>query len=132
MKLNCLIFFLNRFAVIAAGCASCPRILCEKPGCNTAFCYHCKQVWHPNLTCDAARAKRSEQDQLYLPPFTLSSSTKLSETGLTKEEIKPCPKCQVLIVKMNDGSCNHMSCAVCGAEFCWLCMKEVSDLHYLR
>ncbi|GBP44910.1 E3 ubiquitin-protein ligase RNF19A [Eumeta japonica] len=24
-----------------------------------------------------------------------------------------------------------MVCCVCGAEFCWLCMKEVSDLHYL-
>jgi hypothetical protein len=33
---------------------------------------------------------------------------------------------------MNDGSCNHMTCAVCAAEFCWLCMKEISDLHYLR
>lgn len=48
------------------------------------------------------------------------------------DDIKPCPRCQVLIVKMDDGSCNHMMCAVCGAEFCWLCMKEISDLHYLR
>lgn len=48
------------------------------------------------------------------------------------DDIKPCPRCQVLIVKMDDGSCNHMTCAFCGAEFCWLCMKEISDLHYLR
>ena len=48
------------------------------------------------------------------------------------EEVKPCPRCSALIVKMDDGSCNHMTCAVCGAEFCWLCMKEISDLHYLR
>uniref|UniRef100_A0A182T0B2 RING-type domain-containing protein n=1 Tax=Anopheles maculatus TaxID=74869 RepID=A0A182T0B2_9DIPT len=32
---------------------------------------------------------------------------------------------------MDDGSCNHMVCAICGSEFCWLCMKEISDLHYL-
>lgn len=25
-----------------------------------------------------------------------------------------------------------MVCCVCGSEFCWLCMKEISDLHYLR
>lgn len=50
----------------------------------------------------------------------------------TEDDVKPCPRCQVLIVKMDDGSCNHMVCAVCGAEFCWLCMKEISDLHYLR
>ena len=48
------------------------------------------------------------------------------------EEVKPCPRCSAFIVKMDDGSCNHMTCAVCGAEFCWLCMKEISDLHYLR
>ena len=46
-------------------------------------------------------------------------------------EVKACPRCQVLAVKMHDGSCNHMTCAVCGVEFCWLCMKEISDLHYL-
>lgn len=48
------------------------------------------------------------------------------------DDIKPCPRCAAYIVKMNDGSCNHMTCAVCGCEFCWLCMKEISDLHYLR
>jgi E3 ubiquitin-protein ligase RNF19A len=32
---------------------------------------------------------------------------------------------------MNDGSCNHMVCAMCGAEFCWLCLKVITDLHYL-
>lgn len=55
----------------------------------------------------------------------------LTASDLIKEEIKRCPKCQALIVKMDDGSCNHITCAVCGCEFCWLCMKEISDLHYL-
>ena len=47
-------------------------------------------------------------------------------------EIKACPRCGALIVKMDDGSCNHMTCTVCAAEFCWLCMQEISDIHYLR
>lgn len=34
-------------------------------------------------------------------------------------------------MKIDDGSCNHMVCAVCGSEFCWLCKKEITDLHYL-
>lgn len=51
---------------------------------------------------------------------------------LPADDIKPCPRCAAYIIKMNDGSCNHMTCAVCGCEFCWLCMKEISDLHYLR
>lgn len=111
------------YAVIASGCASCPKIKCERPGCGSYFCYHCKAAWHPNQTCDAARAQRS--------PNVRSSSLSFSQDSQHRDDIKPCPRCQVLIVKMDDGSCNHMTCAVCGAEFCWLCMKEISDLHYL-
>nr|XP_022919326.1 E3 ubiquitin-protein ligase RNF19A-like [Onthophagus taurus]XP_022919327.1 E3 ubiquitin-protein ligase RNF19A-like [Onthophagus taurus] len=111
------------FAVIASECASCPKLKCERPGCNSYFCYHCKAEWHPNQTCDAARAQRS--------PNVRSSSITFSQDSQYRDDIKPCPRCQVLIVKMDDGSCNHMMCAVCGAEFCWLCMKEISDLHYL-
>ncbi|XP_063979325.1 E3 ubiquitin-protein ligase RNF19A-like isoform X1 [Diachasmimorpha longicaudata] len=113
------------FAVIASGCASCPKLKCERPGCDSYFCYHCKARWHPNQTCDAARAQRSQH-------YDRTSSLSFSQSDSQhRDDIKPCPRCQVLIVKMDDGSCNHMTCAVCGAEFCWLCMKEISDLHYL-
>ncbi|XP_019765826.2 E3 ubiquitin-protein ligase RNF19B isoform X2 [Dendroctonus ponderosae] len=111
------------FAVIASECASCPKLRCERPGCHSYFCYHCKAEWHPNQTCDAARAQRS--------PNLRSSSVAYSQDSQHRDDIKPCPRCQVLIVKMDDGSCNHMMCAVCGAEFCWLCMKEINDLHFL-
>lgn len=111
------------YAVIASGCASCPKIRCERPGCDSFFCYHCKAEWHPNQTCNAARAQRS--------PNVRSSSVSFSQDSQHRDDIKPCPRCQVLIGKMDDGSCNHMTCAVCAAEFCWLCMKEISDLHYL-
>uniref|UniRef100_A0AAG5CRA4 RBR-type E3 ubiquitin transferase n=1 Tax=Anopheles atroparvus TaxID=41427 RepID=A0AAG5CRA4_ANOAO len=111
------------YAVIATGCASCPRICCQRPGCDVQFCYHCKAEWHPDQTCDAARASR--QSPTRVPSGSIRKSSQ------HKDEIKPCPRCQVLIVKMDDGSCNHMVCAICGSEFCWLCMKEISDLHYL-
>ncbi|CAF4622312.1 unnamed protein product, partial [Rotaria sp. Silwood2] len=35
------------------------------------------------------------------------------------------------IEKLNDGSCNHIRCAICTCEFCWLCMKEVDNLHFI-
>lgn len=113
------------YAVIATGCASCPRIRCERPGCDLNFCYHCKAEWHPDQTCDAARASRHS-------PMRAASGSISQDSQHRGDDIKPCPRCQVLIVKMDDGSCNHMVCAVCGSEFCWLCMKEISDLHYLR
>ncbi|GIY12976.1 e3 ubiquitin-protein ligase RNF19A [Caerostris extrusa] len=116
------------YAVIARGCAGCPKLKCERPGCNTFFCYHCKQEWHPNQTCDAARAQRAHH---YANPRASSVSFSQDSIVQTGDDIKPCPCCKVLIIKMDDGSCNHMTCSVCGTEFCWLCMKEISDLHYL-
>ncbi|XP_059058561.1 E3 ubiquitin-protein ligase RNF19B-like [Achroia grisella] len=109
------------FAVVATGCASCPKLTCLAPGCGASFCYHCKAAWHPTQTCDAARRSRQPPPRAPQP----------SHADLDHGEVKPCPRCSVLIVKVEDGSCNHMVCCVCGAEFCWLCMKEVSDLHYL-
>ncbi|KAL4629453.1 E3 ubiquitin-protein ligase RNF19B-like [Arapaima gigas] len=112
------------FAVIASGCASCPRLVCRRDGCGAEFCYHCKQLWHPNQTCDSARQQRA------LHTHSSHSPSYTQEQG-PADDIKPCPRCGAYIIKMNDGSCNHMTCAVCGCEFCWLCMKEISDLHYL-
>ncbi|XP_023675928.2 E3 ubiquitin-protein ligase RNF19A-like [Paramormyrops kingsleyae] len=117
------------YAVIAFGCASCPKITCGREGCGTEFCYHCKQLWHPNQTCDAARQQRAQS--LQLRSLRSSSLSYSQESGAIADDIKPCPRCAAYIIKMNDGSCNHMTCAVCGCEFCWLCMKEISDLHYL-
>ncbi|XP_013997346.1 E3 ubiquitin-protein ligase RNF19B [Salmo salar] len=114
------------FAVIASGCASCPRLVCCREGCLAEFCYHCKQAWHPNQTCDSARQQRA----LSLHMHSNHSPSYVQEHGHA-DDIKPCPRCGAYIIKMNDGSCNHMTCAVCGCEFCWLCMKEISDLHYL-
>ncbi|XP_012670980.2 E3 ubiquitin-protein ligase RNF19B isoform X2 [Clupea harengus] len=114
------------FAVIASGCASCPRLVCGREGCGAEFCYHCKQAWHPNQTCDSARQQRA----LSLRTHSNHSPSYTTEHG-PADDIKPCPRCGAFIIKMNDGSCNHMTCAVCGCEFCWLCMKEISDLHYL-
>ncbi|XP_077193474.1 E3 ubiquitin-protein ligase RNF19B isoform X1 [Paroedura picta] len=115
------------YAVIAYGCASCPKLTCEREGCQTEFCYHCKQIWHPNQTCDMARQQRAQS--LRVRTKHTSGLSYGQESG--PDDIKPCPRCSAYIIKMNDGSCNHMTCAVCGCEFCWLCMKEISDLHYL-
>lgn len=105
------------YAVIASECASCPKIQCQRPDCGVYFCYHCKTEWHPDQTCDEAKSGHHSQ-------IGAASESQ-------NQDIKNCPRCQVLIAKMDDGSCNHMVCSACGSEFCWLCIKEISDLHYL-
>ncbi|KAH9427076.1 E3 ubiquitin-protein ligase rnf19b, partial [Dermatophagoides pteronyssinus] len=138
------------YCVIATGCASCPMLKCERPGCETLFCYHCKQEWHPSQTCDQARAQRgfiSSKSVFISSPnpnksnvtftsrandlFSQAHASTSMDSFVPREDIKPCPCCKVFIIKMNDGSCNHMTCSVCGTEFCWLCMQKISDLHYL-
>lgn len=143
------------FVVLANGCASCPRLVCGRDGCNTSFCYHCKQEWHPNQTCSAASIQRNKRmPNIYtIGDFieissaaanqqqnnnggSSSSNRKSSKSSsqqtpqIKAEDIKECPVCNSRIVKMNDGSCNHMTCSICETEFCWLCMKEITDLHY--
>ncbi|KAJ7413246.1 E3 ubiquitin-protein ligase RNF19A [Willisornis vidua] len=68
-----------RYAVIAFGCASCPKLTCGREGCGTEFCYHCKQIWHPNQTCDAARQERAQS--LRLRTIRSSSISYSQESG---------------------------------------------------
>lgn len=70
------IFYCFSYAVIAAGCASCPKIKCERPGCDSYFCYHCKAAWHPNQTCDSARAKRSSNMRTSSIAFSIDSQSR--------------------------------------------------------
>ncbi|XP_047430176.1 E3 ubiquitin-protein ligase RNF19B isoform X2 [Mugil cephalus] len=115
------------YAVIAYGCAECPKLSCGREGCDTEFCYHCRQLWHPNQTCDQARRQRARHTSGGNDPSTLYVFNE--ESG--GEEIKACPRCGAYIMKTNDGSCNRMNCTVCACQFCWLCMQEITDVHYL-
>lgn len=59
------------------------------------------------------------------------SQIKLDLPENVNGEVKACPRCHTLLLKLDDGSCNHMSCFICGCEFCWLCLREVRDTHFL-
>ncbi|PAA88915.1 hypothetical protein BOX15_Mlig015207g1, partial [Macrostomum lignano] len=117
-----------KYAVIATGCASCPQLEC--PVCRIQFCYHCKTEWHPSTTCEQARIERQTAEVLAAARAG-ADILSLSSRSESIAEIKQCPRCATYITKENDGSCNHMRCKMCGSEFCWLCRKEITDLHYL-
>ncbi|KAM4904179.1 E3 ubiquitin-protein ligase RNF19B-like isoform 2-T2 [Sylvia borin] len=107
------------YAVFAHGCAPCPRLTCGREGCGTEFCYHCRQPWHPDGPCAPA-------------PSLASPTAQPEESAYAEaEDIKVCPRCSAFIMKINDGSCNRMNCTVCGCLFCWLCLREISDVHFL-
>ncbi|XP_029452206.1 E3 ubiquitin-protein ligase RNF19A-like [Rhinatrema bivittatum] len=118
------------YAVIAYGCAECPRLSCGRKSCGTEFCYHCRQLWHPNETCEQAWRQWSQKTPGVTEPSALLVLSE--EPGhVDVNDIKVCPRCGAFIMKVKDGSCNRMNCTVCGCLFCWLCLKEITDVHFL-
>lgn len=98
---------LCNYAVIAEDSSKCPRLYCQRIGCGAEFCFTCKSPWHEDAKCADDQSPENFRD------------------------VKSCPCCNSLISKLDDGSCNHMICFVCKTEFCWLCCKEITGLHYL-
>merc|ERR1712080_753620 len=43
----------------------------------------------------------------------------------TNEDSNRCPMCSILFFKLDDGTCNKMTCRVCGYRFCLLCARRV-------
>jgi len=83
------------------------EIVCK---CKTRFCFLCRQESHLPAPCDLA-AKYKEK-----------GSSDLATEQLLAATTKKCPKCDVLITK--NKACNHMNCAKCRHQFCWLCKGD--------
>lgn len=75
------------------------------------YCYVCLKPWHGINDCD------EEVDK----DFQLWKEGKI---------IKQCPKCKFWTEK-NEG-CNHMTCAECKYQWCWLCEERYIEGHYRK
>ena len=99
----------------------CPYKNCDSYGEKTSnekyikcknghqFCFVCLRNWHGKEECD----KKEEDD------FKVWKEGKI---------IKKCPNCHIYTEK-NEG-CNHMTCAECKYQWCWLCNGKYSYGHY--
>ncbi|ELP90099.1 ariadne RING finger, putative [Entamoeba invadens IP1] len=97
-----------------------PEIFCRSEECkkvNFRFCFNCKEAWHEGLTCaqyQEWKRMNCEADKRFL--------------SWAQKNTRKCPKCSATIEK-NRG-CNHMTCANCGYQFCWLCMAPYTSNHF--
>ena len=73
------------------------------------FCFVCSKPWHGRKKC---------QDEIY-KDFKKWKKNKV---------IKRCPNCKMWVEK-NYG-CNHMTCAECQYQWCWLCGGKYSEGHF--
>mmetsp|Transcript_14468 Transcript_14468/g.21996 ORF Transcript_14468/g.21996 Transcript_14468/m.21996 type:complete len:510 (-) Transcript_14468:53-1582(-) len=98
----------------------CPGILTKVPlrrkatcnVCDQSLCWHCGEPYHKG-SCEKAAA--DSKDDAYRRYKRLHN-------------VKLCPNCKATIEK-NSG-CNHMTCAVCKYEFCWICGSKYTKRHY--
>jgi hypothetical protein len=89
----------------------------ECPACSTTFCKSCQVTpWHASETCRQARARQAVDDSLFVW---------MGEKGA---RVKPCPGCHEGIEK-NEG-CNHITCAGCKHQWCWLCSATYTASHF--
>lgn len=79
--------------------------------CTRTFCFNCGLPFdHLALSCEIANrwlqlVAKDELDSIYL-----------------KQNSKKCPNCASDTER--DGGCNHIRCAVCHHEYCWMCMES--------
>lgn len=79
--------------------------------CKTEICFECKELWHPGLNCEIA-------------------SERTYELWAKGKDIQRCGKCKARVEK--DLGCNHMTCTVCGYQWCWLCRAKYTSTHFDR
>ena len=73
------------------------------------FCFICLKEWHGNKPCE-----KKEDEEI---------------NKWKKDKIlKKCPNCKIWTEK-NEG-CNHMTCAECKYQWCWLCNQKYTINHY--
>ena len=87
----------------------CSHITCTV--CRFEFCYWCLIEWNGN--CQSLH-------WFGAPKPVPVETTKPQQ--YVRENTKSCPNC--IAPNQKSGGCNHMCCAFCKFEFCWICLIQ--------
>lgn len=100
---------------------SAPAVDCGK---GHLFCWECLGEAHE--PCDCQTWKNWQQKITEMKPEELAGVNEAFEDAANclwlLSNSKPCANCKSPIQK-NEG-CNHMQCAKCKYDFCWICLEE--------
>ena len=92
-----------------------------------SFCLVCQEEGHAPCSCeDWRRWTNSVSKQMKSLGAEGSADTNdLANKLWLSANTKKCPRCNGFIEK--DEGCNHMTCANCKYDFCWMCMRPWSE-----
>jgi hypothetical protein len=85
-----------------------PSVSCK--GCGHVFCFDHGDA-HAGQSCP--------------PPSPQLIDAQMKISSISKQ----CPQCKVCIER--SGGCPHMTCAVCGCEWCWMTPSSKQSAHGL-
>ncbi|XP_075869096.1 ankyrin repeat and IBR domain-containing protein 1-like isoform X2 [Nelusetta ayraudi] len=98
-----------------------PAVDCGK---GHLFCWECKGEAHEPCDCDTWKMWLKKVAEM--KPEELAGVSEAYEDAANclwlLSNAKPCANCKSPIQK-NEG-CNHMQCAKCKYDFCWICLEE--------
>ncbi|KAF6233372.1 hypothetical protein HO173_008304 [Letharia columbiana] len=80
--------------------------------CHRKTCITCDTEMHPGISCGNKEKERQAAQQTH----------EEATTGYLKTQAKMCPGCQAPSQKT--GGCDHMTCKICGYEYCWRCLAD--------
>eukprot|EP00928_Gymnodinium_smaydae_P015509 TRINITY_DN15737_c0_g1_i1.p1 TRINITY_DN15737_c0_g1~~TRINITY_DN15737_c0_g1_i1.p1 ORF type:complete len:421 (-),score=77.93 TRINITY_DN15737_c0_g1_i1:309-1571(-) len=95
------------------GTSASPSARCGR--CATRFCLGCSLPWHSGK-CETSRARHFRRQQR-------KESHNFREISRILG-LKRCPQCLSACEKSDERACDHMTCARCRHEFCWLCLAD--------
>ncbi|KRX10340.1 hypothetical protein PPERSA_03647 [Pseudocohnilembus persalinus] len=87
-----------------------PNNLCQCI-CGMKFCGRCNGIWHPQKTCEQTIDQEFKE---------------YAKSNI----VQNCPKCKSKIEKKS--GCNHITCAMCKYEWCWLCRSKYKRGHFQK
>ena len=99
------------------------RMWCPWPDCNTVI--DLNQQFEDKIECPECKrlaCRKCRQEDHGDKPCNLDRGMEAWQENMVGVETGNCPKCHTLIFK--DGGCPHMTCQLCGYEFCWTCGLE--------
>ena len=102
-----------------------PTLYCARPTCSKPLTVDANS--RQDITCSACSAQtcRLCLSLAHRGTCQTDETTELVLSALNYGTFKRCPQCNQMI-ELTEG-CNHMTCATCKCEFCWLCCRAWAD-----